>query len=128
MRNIALFVFALIFSLSLPAVADADSDLPAEFIAVSESRMTWADAKAWCEQQGGRLPLVGGSESLAEGNAPRTLFIDGFGAIGDSWPTGLPSGYWYWTGTAVSNFSSNAWVIHFNSGFVDVVNYGQAAF
>jgi len=122
MRNIVLFVFALIFSLSLPAVADADSDLPAEFIAVSESRMTWADAKAWCEQQGGRLPLVGGSESFDDTPSPGTP-LEGFGATGGPWPVGLPSDSWYWTGTERSIFPGNSWFVFAHDGYV---SYGAS--
>jgi len=73
-------------------------EMPAGFIALSEDRMNWADAKAWCEQQGGRLPLIGGSESLGRDDAGRQgTPIDGFGAVRDPWP-GLPDGT-YWTGT-----------------------------
>ena len=28
------------------------------FIAMSDNPMNWADAKAWCQQQGGRLPRI----------------------------------------------------------------------
>jgi len=92
-----LLVCTLIFALSLPAVAGAASDLPDGFIALSESYMTWDQAKTWCRQRGGRLPLLDGSNSRAN---PFVISgaIDGFGAVGARWPSGLPNGN-YWTGT-----------------------------
>ena len=90
-------VFVLATMLAVPAMASVTSQVPAGFIALSESYMTWADAKAYCQQRGGRLPLIDGSNSRAN---PFVMSgaIDGFGAVGARWPTGLPNGN-YWTGT-----------------------------
>ena len=96
MRKI-LGVFILATMLAVPAMASVTSQVPAGFIALSESYMTWADAKAYCQQRGGRLPLIDGSNSRSN---PFVMSgaIDGFGAVGAHWPTGLPGGN-YWTGT-----------------------------
>ena len=58
--------------------------------------MTWADAKAFCQQKGGRLPLIDNSNSL--GSVPSGATVDGFGAVGAPWPSGLRNDN-YWMGT-----------------------------
>jgi len=79
------------------------------FIAVSDISMNWAAAKAWCEQRGGRLPLINGAVSLTwnQITGPRTALIDGFGQINtgpsSDWTTpwestGLPLDL-FWSGT-----------------------------
>jgi len=89
-------VFLLAVMLAVPTMAFAASEVPPGFIAVSESRMNWADATAWCATHGGRLPRINNSDSWNyEGKAT----IEGFGTQGSpSWPPGLPGGF-YWTGT-----------------------------
>jgi len=114
-----LFVFALIFSLSMPVGADADSKLSAEFIAMSDTPMNWMDAKVFCQRHGGKLPLIGGSEGLAGDSIPRQGSIDGFGSIGASWPTALPMDD-YWTGTAVTTFPGRSWYVMADRGRVVV--------
>ena len=99
-------LFVLAVMLAVPAMASAADQLPKGFIAISESEMTWDQAKAWCQQRGGRLPLIGGSSSLA--TVPSGTPIDGFGSRGAPWPSGLPSDR-YWTGTAGSDGSGEAW-------------------
>jgi hypothetical protein len=102
MKKILLFILAVM--LAVPAMASAADQLPKGFIAVSEFEMTWSQAKAWCQQRGGRLPLIGGSGSLSwdslgwDDDSRQGTPIDGFGTVGDPWPTGLPSVN-YWTGT-----------------------------
>ena len=128
---IRLFVFTLIFAVGLPAAAlvAAEEKLPDGFIALSDTKMAWDEAKAWCEQRGGRLPLIGGSESLG-GRAPiietvpTGTPIDGFGARSDPWPPGLPIDY-YWTGTADSDYPSYSWIIT-RDDFVRVNNSPQS--
>lgn len=82
------------------------------FIALSDNSMNWADAVAWCQQQGGRLPRVNNSDSLPFGNVPivqvKRYFdsssIDGFGSSHRFWSeVGLPIPASYWTGTAISS-------------------------
>ena len=102
---IRLFVFTLIFAVGLPAVAYAEVKLPPGFIAVSDTRMNWYDAKAFCEQQGGRLPRINGTDSW-DGKGEAT--IDGFGVMGAPWPSGLPNGI-HWTGTEVTDGPGNSW-------------------
>jgi hypothetical protein len=68
--------------------------LPPGFLAVAADTMIWGDADSFCTNQGGSLPSVAG---LTIGDT-----VDGFGSIGGSWPSGLPSGsgVHYWSGTA----------------------------
>lgn|GEM_PF-2354065 len=102
-----LFAFILIFSLNLPAVAEEaseaeESTVPYGFIAVSQSAMTWDEAKNFCQQQGGRLPLVNDRTNLTSRDIATRMRIDGFGPTGSRWPTGLPGYRSYWTGTSGS--------------------------
>jgi len=120
-----LLVFTFIFSLSLPAVADAATK-GAGFIALSEDRMSWPDAKAWCEQQGGKLPLINGATSLTRRQIADsgTVLIDGFGQINTRgwntpWPSSLSSGF-YWTGTEDTDSPGLSWFV----GGVVRVNLG----
>jgi hypothetical protein len=85
--------------------------------------MTWADAKAFCQRQGGRLPRFNNSDSWAWNNRNTITHIDGFGALGAPWPSGLPSDG-YWTGTEVSDYPGSSWVVGY-SGYVG--NHGAAS-
>jgi hypothetical protein len=60
----------------------------AGIIALSDTDMTWEEARAWCASRGGRLPLFDS----------KTATIDGFGKQEAAWPTGMPD-YKYWVGT-----------------------------
>ena len=106
-------LLALLFTLgmALPAMADAADSLPAGFIAIAPDEMTWDAAKAYCEQHGGRLPLIGNSNSLGSVSVSKGTLIDGFGSVGASWPPGLP-GVRYWTGTVNSDFTGYSWGVH----------------
>ena len=100
-KNLAGFlVFAFIFSLGLPAAAKkpgkTEKSAASRVIAVSDSLMTLNQAKAWCQQHGGRLPLVNGKTSL--NSKEKTWRTEGFGAAGARWPAYPPIGV-YWTGT-----------------------------
>ena len=108
-------IFAFILSLSFPAAVFAAENLPDGFIAISEDKMNWADAKAWCEQQGGKLPLIDGSESIGE--IPQGTSIDGFGTKGAPWPDGLPIEF-YWTGTEYSGHPRHSWLIVNSGGYI----------
>jgi len=79
-------------------MASAADKLPAGFIAVSEFEMNWNDAKAFCKQKGGRLPRINGKDSLARADVGKNTHIDGFGALGVLWPSGIPQAV-YWTDT-----------------------------
>ena len=118
-------VFVLAAMLAVPAMASAADPLPDGFIALSESEMNWADAKAWCEEKGGRLPLVGGSESL--GKADKGTPIDGFGAVDGPWPKGLPSrgGVRYWAGTANADIPGLSFIINDLAGIVRALSVGK---
>jgi len=92
------------------------------FVALAESPMTWADAKAWCEQQGGRLPRINDSDSWAWNDRDKITRIEGFGAPGASWPSSLPLGN-SWTGTESTGSTGGSWVVGVFDGnvFVNVI-------
>ena len=104
----------------------------AGFIAMSGKRMSWADANAWCQQQGGKLPLIGGRSSIGsiieESYYSSKIVvdqgtpIDGFGTIGGPWPSGLLDNE-YWTNTKVPTVISNGmellWFIRSSNGTVN---------
>jgi hypothetical protein len=118
--------------LAVPAMASAADPLPDGFIAVvADSRMTWDDAKAFCQERGGKLPLIDGSESLTrnDANKPGTP-VDGFGAFRAPWPAGLPRGF-YWTGTVFvdSPFAdkhTSMWTVMESNGEVAFTGRNQA--
>ena len=91
----------------------------AGFIAVGDSRMTWSDAKAFCQQNGGRLPFTKGVQRYAA--------IDGFGSLGAPWPSCLPEGnYYYWADTDNSISSSGLLAVHSYGGMVHASPTGQS--
>jgi hypothetical protein len=94
-------------------------DLPGlpGFIALSKFGMNWSAAKDWCQQHGGRLPLIDGSASL--GSVLHGAAIDGFGSFGAGWPSGLPDDL-YWTGTGVAGSPGSSWLVYRGFGRVDV--------
>jgi len=104
------FLAAMLVVFGLPAAAlSAEPGLPAGFIAMSDSEMTWADAKAWCQQQGGKLPRFDNRDSLKLGE--KVNQIDGFGASSSSWPQAFPGDTYYWTGTILPGNQEIAWVV-----------------
>jgi len=119
------FVLSLCLLLALPAVAGAAEKLPPGFIAVSDSTLNWSDAKAFCQQHGGKLPLINGSASLAWGSISSGAAIDGFGAKGAPWPSGLP-GDNYWTGTEDAGDPGDSWIVHDHDGNVYVNSLHQS--
>ena len=123
MKILKLFVLAVM--LAVPAMASTADPLPEGFIAVSESNMTWADAKAWCQQHGGKLPLIGGSDSLTRADVDQGPPIDGFGVRGAPWPPGLPSDY-YWTGAENDADPGRSWVVYDFDGKVGVASGPQS--
>jgi len=118
-------VFAFIFFLGFPAAAFAAKKLPPGFIAISASEMTWTEAKTYCQQRGGRLPLIGGSESLAADAIRSDTPIDGFGVDAGPWPARLPSDS-YWTGTVNSNFPGSSFIVTDTGGSGDVSTSQQS--
>jgi len=68
--------------------------------APTQGAMKWNDAKAYCTSQGGRLPRVGGKDNFPGMYHPEGTPIDGFGAVGAKWPSGLNyNNGAYWTDT-----------------------------
>jgi putative hemolysin len=117
-----------------PEQPQSQSALGARYVAVSDTEMTWDEAKAWCAARGGRLPLINGASSLSSSDvvsSPGTVSIDGIGPVSmegttvdtmtrarprsdftTPWSsTGLPSNR-YWTGTEYGSVSGNAWSVH----------------
>jgi putative hemolysin len=107
----------------LPATAtdkQFEEALPVKFIAVFDSHVTWAKAEAYCQQHGGRLPRINSSDSFAWANLSQVNRIDGFGAPGAPWPSGLPRGH-YWAGTVGADFPNYSWIISDDGGWVNVL-------
>jgi len=122
-------VLVLAVILAVPAMASSllQTAPPPWVIAFSVADMTWADAKAFCQQQGGRLPLIGDSNSLTNGVPSSGTPIDGFGTVGGHWPVCLPGGP-YWTGTEVIGSPGDSWVVvgQFTSGAIFVESDRQS--
>lgn len=106
--------------LAMPAMAFADSQtqpLPPGFIALSESTMNWKNAEAFCQQQGGRLPLIGGSSRRVPWHDATP--VDGFGSLNSPWPSGLRYVY-YWSGTDLDEDSGFKYRIYGGARIVSV--------
>ena len=114
-KRLGAFVLATV--LAVPVMTFAADPLPAGFIAPSESKMTWNQAKTYCEQQGGRLPLIDGSDNID--TAKKDHSIDGFGAVGGPWPTDLPNGS-YWTDTGDTLNPGHSWCAVHTGGDVSI--------
>ena len=116
--------FVLATMLVVPVVASAADQLPAGFIAMAPDKMTWDDAKAFCEGKGGKLPSVGGNETM--GGAPnKGTVIDGFGGRLGDWPADVPrhsdGQEGYWTSTKDTN-PKVAWYVYSKDPRIEV-NY-----
>jgi hypothetical protein len=70
----------------------------------SEEKMTWEEAKKWCEEQGGRLPTRFELQCAYEDEEIRKTF----------WEAN------YWSATEAS--STYAWYLNFTNGFTDYLN------
>ena len=102
--------------------------LPQGFIALSESKMLWADTAAYCRQQGGKLPRIHNLEAWDGQNPPRdTIPIDGFGAYGAPWPSGLPNAH-FLTGTAHPAIPGYWWLIYNDVGNVGILAYQRRTY
>ena len=102
-------VIVLIISFVLPVAALAADQVPPGFIAISDGKMTYYDAKKFCEDKGGRLPYVGGG-SAALKKTPKGTSIEVFGAVGSQWPASVPKAD-YWTGTDNASGPRSGYVI-----------------
>lgn len=81
-------------------VLDATTGKPSHhlvLLAGAAKGLAWAEANAWAEEHGGRLPTRQ-EQSLLFANLKREF-----------------EGEWYWSGTSAS--SSSAWLQHFGDGF-----------
>jgi len=120
MKRIVSRLSILSLCLLLPVLAanasgqTTHTELPPGFIALSESRMFWRDAITYCQQQGGRLPLINKSDSWdgSDTTVSDTVTIDAFGVLGTDWLADLPRAF-YWTGTQYSEpgYSGYAWAV-----------------
>lgn len=117
---------------SITATADVRFVLPDGFIALAERSMTLEAAQTYCREQGGKLPRVNGSDSMPRADSGQVTRIDGFGAPGAPWPSGLPQDR-YWTGTeftrepAVPGQHGGVWLVGVGSGSVLIHNEGKSA-
>jgi len=93
-----------------------------KIIAESTSWMNTTDAKAFCQRHGGRLPRINGRDSLAWKDRDEIVYIEGFGALGDPWPSESLHTVYYWTGTEDTNQPGNLWVVFVDKGRVNVFN------
>ena len=99
------------------ASVDVRFELPPGIIAMAPVPMGWADARAFCQQQGGRLPRVNNSDSLpvnaiwdfASDRTVAGTSVDAFGSVGRPWAeVGLPANF-YMTSTEVSDRPAGSW-------------------
>jgi len=103
--------------------AQGGDALPPGFIAVSESRMDWQEANAYCQKQGGRLPRINNSAAWdgAETAGPDPVGIEAFGVLGGDWPALLPKAY-YWTGTQDDTEPGYSWGVRaVQDGIIGVI-------
>ena len=107
-----LFVLAFIFSCLTVTACNAEQKLPKGFIALSEQKLNWNDAKAFCEVKKGKLPLLNNLTDSGDGLGGRPAAIDGFGKEDGAWPEGLPQGQ-YWSGTDEPRGNGVAWRIQY---------------
>lgn len=94
-----------------------DSLLGIEWGPSSAEEMTWAKAKDYCANLGGRLPEVNELQSLVDYSRrdpviDTTFFKD-------------TKSSWYWTGTEVAGGSTSAWCVRFSYGYVGNFNKGN---
>jgi hypothetical protein len=119
-----IFASTLMFFLCLPLPALARDK---RYIAVSDYVMYWPEAKAWCADRGGKLPLINKKGSLGKAAVqdPGTVAIEGLGTLntgprdGDfttPWSTTGLQDAWYWTGTENSDRPDSLWVVGVVSG------------
>ena len=113
-KTLPLMVFlALAFMFSITACSDEKTS--SGFIAVSEEKLTWEQAKSFCELKGGRLPLIDGQESFPGLDRRDVKYVEGFGAPEGKMPDGLPQTY-YWAATEDSRREGSAWYIDGRGG------------
>ena len=117
---------------SILATADVRFELPDGFIALANRLMALPAAQAYCREMGGKLPRLNDTDSLPRTDEDKVTRIDGFGAPGAPWPSGLPLDR-YWTGTAFTGepadpgYHSGVWLIGVQSERVIVHNEGKSA-
>ena len=108
MKTFVRMVMAVLI-LAGSAARAGEGNLPPGVIAISDAQMTWEQAKAFCEQHGGRMPLIGGLPELGTIDGMKKGYsVDGFGMVDDLWPDGLPFDR-YWTGTGHSADPYSRW-------------------
>ena len=113
------------------ASTDVIFKLPEGFLALSENLTTSTGAENFCKGHGGRLPRVNESASFPRSDVDQVKTLDGFGAPGAPWPSGLPYDR-YWTSThftnepAVAGVHGGVWLIGVNSGKVVMHDEGRS--
>ena len=128
--KLGLLAFSIVCFLCLTpstAITAERQALPPGFIAVSEAEMTWAEAKAFCQKQGGRLPRIN-KKYFWDGEypPPASISIEGFGTPRTFVPSGLPRGI-YWLETTrpdspvlPSWMKDIAWLVVTEGAFIDL--------
>ncbi len=116
---------------AVTASASVRFELPEGFLALAAGPLPAGRAAQFCREQGGKLPRLNGSDSLPRGDMEKVTSIEGFGAPGAPWPSGLPYNR-YWTGTeftgepAVAGVHGGVWLIGVQSGAVRLHNEGRS--
>jgi len=126
LKNVKIVVPALFLALCvwLPMQANAAGKL----VELAENRMSLADAKAYCESKGAKLPRVMALDvwnpeeakfNVLTQKGPEGLkvTIDGFGALGAPWPADLPKAV-FWTSTTHGALPAEAFVLDGRGGVV----------
>ena len=117
---------------SITATADVRFELPEGFIALADLPLSLGLAESFCREQGGKLPRINDGDPLPRSDINQITRIDGFGAPGAPWPSGLIYDR-YWTGTKfadeqhyVPGVHSGVWLIGVSNDKVRVHNEGKS--
>ena len=97
-KSVLVVLCCALFLFAAAGISQASDNLPAGFIAVSDSDMTFTEAVAFCKEKGGKLPRINNSNSWDGKNPPeKGVPVEGFGKGYGPWPKDLRRDY-YWTG------------------------------
>ncbi len=91
--------------------------MPSGFVALNADKVTWAEAKIFCEQNNGKLPRIQNSEAMSWSDRRDVKHIDGFTAPDAKWPAGLRNAE-YWTATFDTRSAGDVWTVKGTGGYV----------
>jgi len=106
----ALFLFVT------AGISLAAEKVPPGFVAVSDKKMKYPDAEAFCKQKGGKLLRINKSDSW-DGKKQKEASVDGFARIpngvatGIAWPAGINGDEAYWTATRDAGNPDFIWYV-----------------